>query len=180
MDRTKIVIAGVLTLLIISLITFGVYRLIQNNVRKLPVAVQSPNANPSGFRAIIATPTPKTKTSPNSIAGSQPQTGSDTAEIKNIGISIENVFSGQTISSPLTVNGKANVFEGHVVLQIKDANGKVLGQSTATACMGLDACPFQSTITFSKPSTSYGTLETYSPSGKDGSKLYTQTVVVNF
>lgn len=176
MNQTKIVIAAVITLLLISVSALVVYWLIQNNLQKLPVAVQSPSPKASGFKAITTTPTP----TPKSIVSNQPQTGSDTAEIKNIGVTIENVFSGETITSPITVKGKANVFEGQVILEIKDYNGNVLGKSTATACMGLDACPFEATIKFSKSSTPYGTLEAYAPSVKDGSKLYTQSVIVNF
>jgi hypothetical protein len=128
-------------------------------------------------------PTPTPTSIPTAGAkslSSQPATGNGDREIKNIGITIENPTSAEIVSSPLKIKGRANVFEGNVVIRIIDANGSILGQTTATACMDYDACPFVANVTFTKPQTVTGLLEVYGTSGLDGSPTYLQQISVNF
>lgn len=43
---------------------------------------------------------------------------------------------GQTVSSPVTVSGSANVFEANVSVEIVDASGRVVGSTFTTATCG--------------------------------------------
>jgi hypothetical protein len=68
------------------------------------------------------------------------------------------------VSSPLTITGKARgpwYFEAQFPIKIKDANGTVLGTTTAHAIgdwMTTDFVPFTATLTFSPSSTATGSL----------------------
>lgn len=69
------------------------------------------------------------------------------------------------VTSPLTVVGEARgnwFFEASFPVVIKDANGKVLGQTPAQAegeWMTTEFVPFRGTLTFTRPTTTTGTLE---------------------
>lgn len=161
--------------LIFILALFGIYRLYQVRVAKTEESpTPSPIVAPSGFETF---PPPSVTTFPPQ---TQPASGSDTVEVKNIGIKLEFPQEGDIITSPIKVTGTANVFEGHVAIRVKDATGKIIGQGLATACMDFDACPFEASIVFTKPNTSSGSVEVYSPSGLDGSQQYLQTISVSF
>ena len=92
----------------------------------------------------------------------QPQAGADTASV-NLGVEITAPYSKSQISSPLKVKGLANVPEESVTVEIKDANGKVLGASWASACLDSHPCPFEASISFDTSSTDSGTIEVNSP-----------------
>lgn len=108
----------------------------------------------------------------------QPQTGSQNADI-NLGIAVTLPKSGDLISSPVKVSGFANLLSYQVAILVKDANGKILGESKAAACLDTEACPFEASITFPKPTSTTGSIEVYSPSGVEG-ESYRQIVAVNF
>ncbi len=44
--------------------------------------------------------------------------------------------SGARVTSPVTVSGKANVFEANVTVEVLDANGRVVGKTFTTATCG--------------------------------------------
>lgn len=113
--------------------------------------------------------TPSTSTTPSEAV----------PEIKEIGIQLTDTKL-EGITSPVTVQGKANVFEGHVNLRLKDANGKVLGTSFATACMGEVACPFEGEISFSTPTTKTGTIEAYTQDAATGKETDLVSIPVTF
>jgi len=75
-----------------------------------------------------------------------------------------NITAGSVVSSPLVVTGEARgnwFFEANLPIQIKDANGTVLGQVGAQAqgeWMTTDFVPFAATTTFTQSSTDTGTL----------------------
>lgn len=79
-------------------------------------------------------------------------------------ISVTSPKPGATVSSPLTVTGKARgswYFEASFPVELQDANGKVLVQVPAHAkgdWMTEDFVPFEVTLTFPKPATATGTL----------------------
>lgn len=111
----------------------------------------------------------------------QPATGpEDELEIKNIGIKVNNPKVGQKISTPVKVTGTANVTSQNVIIKVLDQNGKVLGQGTAQACVGLDACTFEASITFDNNMNSSGFIETYSPSTINDLKTYESLIPVTF
>ena len=72
--------------------------------------------------------------------------------------------SGETISSPLKIKGKARgfwFFEASFVIQLRDAKGNLLGQAIATAdgdWMTEDFVPFSATLNFSLGTSDTGTL----------------------
>lgn len=107
------------------------------------------------------------------------ETPMELPEIKEAGIQLTDKKL-DNITSPVTVKGKANVFEGHVNLRVKDANDKVLGKSFATACMGETACPFEGKVSFSKPTTPTGTIEAYTTSPMDGKEADLVSIPVTF
>jgi spore germination protein GerM len=44
--------------------------------------------------------------------------------------------SGDTVTSPVTISGTADVFEANVTVEVLDASGKVLGKTSTTATCG--------------------------------------------
>lgn len=175
LNNLKIVI--LLIIVFVLAVSAGFYfyqKRIIKNVPLTELATPSPAAN---FPASSASPS---TFGSQSVPNSQPQTGSDTQEIKNIGIEVNNPKQATIITSPLLVSGKANVFEGKVTILVKDADGNVLGQGNAIACMGYDACPFEAKVYFEKSSSAIGTVEVYSPSGLDGSPQYLQVIPIGF
>jgi hypothetical protein len=84
----------------------------------------------------------------------------------------ENVTPNQVVTSPLNVKGQvigAWCFEASCPIEIRDANGKRLGQGIAQLeeWMTEELVPFEATITFSAPSTETGhlVLSNSNPSG---------------
>lgn len=71
---------------------------------------------------------------------------------------------GDTVSSPVSISGEARgywFFEASFPVEIRDANGQLLGQWYAEAqgeWMTEDFVPFTSTLTFETPATPTGTL----------------------
>lgn len=82
-----------------------------------------------------------------------------------------------------TITGFANVFEGTVMIRVKDANGKVLKETFTTAessDIGKTG-PFEVTVTLDEaPETETGTVEVYTESPKDGSEQDLVEVEVTF
>lgn len=177
-NLNNIKIAILLIIIFVLAISAGFYLYQKQIIQKAQVSGQ-PGPSPTTNFPASATPTPTIegiKTAPNS----QPETGTNTQDVKNIGIKVVSPQASTIISSPVTVAGSANVFEGQVVILVKDANGNILGRGQATACMGYDACPFETKIDFSQPSTPTGTLDIYNPSGVDSSPKYLQQILVRF
>lgn len=185
-NNFSFIIGAIILVLIFALGAYGVYYLYQKKVVEPQIAPLSTPKPNHGFP--VESPSTSLRTGPlASPSGgmmappaTQPEAGSNTVEVKNIGITVDSPKSGDLIMSPVKVAGHANVFEGNVVIEIIDANGAVLGSGTATACMDVDACPFEASVSFKGAQTASGTVEVYSPSAKDGSKQYLQTIPVNF
>ncbi len=86
-----------------------------------------------------------------------------TTTLGNDEIKIYGLTSGQTLTSPITIEGEAKgwYFEASFPVQLLDANGKILFEGPATAqsdWMTSAFVPFKITVTFTKPSTATGTL----------------------
>src|SRR3989344_3496849 len=92
----------------------------------------------------------------------QPQAGADTSSV-NLGVEITTPYGKVQISSPVKIKGLANVPEESVIVEITDANGKVLGGSWASACFDSHPCPFEASIVFESSAGDSGTIEAYSP-----------------
>src|SRR3989344_7295091 len=166
-NLSNIKIAILLIIVFVLAISAGFYFYQKQIIQKGQI-LEQPSLSPIVNFPSSASPTPQvqgTKTAPNS----QPETGTNTRDVKNIGITVISPQASTIISSPVLVVGSANVFEGKVIINIKDATGRILGSAQATACMDYDACPFETTVYFKQPSTSTGTVEVYNPSGVDSS-----------
>lgn len=84
------------------------------------------------------------------------------------------------ISSPVRVHGQANTFEGGVVIEVQDPDGRVLGQGIATGAMGTYH-PFTAEVAFTVPAgVERGRLFLYSPGGRENEILHPTTVPVRF
>ncbi|MDP2632278.1 MAG: Gmad2 immunoglobulin-like domain-containing protein [Candidatus Curtissbacteria bacterium] len=162
------------------LIVFGAYQLFKSKLTK-PVVEVSPVviSSPNGFQ-LLQSPSPTPDVLSGTTPNIQPAAGSDTVEIKNVGIYVDAPVADQKIISPLKVSGRANVFDGNVQIRVKDANGTILGSSSAIACLGIDACPFETSVAFTKPNTTAGSLELYSPNATDGAEDYLQIIAIQF
>jgi len=90
------------------------------------------------------------------------QTGSSADD--GSGLKIGNVLEGSLVSSPLVIDGEAPgtwYFEGVFPVKIADANGKILGQSSAEAIGDWTTegyVPFNAKISYSSPQTESGRL----------------------
>lgn len=158
---------GVFVIIAAALISFGVYNRFAKRVAQEEAPETIPLPTPqSGFPTGEASPPPL-----------QPESGSNTAQIL-LGITVSSPQAGQIINSPIKVAGLANVPEGEVKIEVKDAGGKVLGSTLATACFALDLCPYEGSVVFDQPQTSAGSIDVYS--GEDPNRQNLQTVNIKF
>ncbi len=73
-------------------------------------------------------------------------------------IQIDQPAAGATISSPLTVRGRAQAFEGQVEVEVRRDGATVpLGRSFGMGG-GTEVLPFEATVTFTRPSAGRGTV----------------------
>ena len=83
-------------------------------------------------------------------------------------IQVDQPAVGATISSPLTVRGRAQAFEGTVEVEVRRDGATVpLGRSFGTGG-GTDVLPFEATVTFSRPSAGRGTVVVSEGRADDG------------
>jgi Immunoglobulin-like domain of bacterial spore germination len=88
------------------------------------------------------------------------------------GILVDAPKAGVTLSSPISVTGKANVFEANVSLRLLDEDGNERASTFATATCGTGCWgDFQATIEYSVDHQQQGMLEVYQASAEDGSPL---------
>jgi hypothetical protein len=86
---------------------------------------------------------------------------------------------GQTVSSPVTVFGSANVFEATVTMRVLDQHGNVVGTAQAMAACGTGCRGgYRKQMTYSMSSSQPGTVEVYEVSPKDGSHEHVQRIPV--
>lgn len=169
---------AILAAIVLIILFAGAYFIYKN---QLSNQISTVEASPSPEALTLPAPSPATLPAGGQAqVNEQPQSGSDTVEVKNIGIKVGSPAGSSVITSPVTVSGSANVFEGKIVVNVKDGNGNVLGSGQATACMGYDACAFTAAVNFASSSTQAGIIEVYSPSGLDGSAQYLQQILIRF
>jgi hypothetical protein len=88
---------------------------------------------------------------------------------------------GDVVTSPMTVRGMSDTFEAQVSLRLRDANGRVLADTSTQATSGNGVWgTFSAAISFAKPSTATGTLEVFDASEGDGAGAHGQTIPVRF
>jgi hypothetical protein len=84
------------------------------------------------------------------------------------GIVVHSPKPGSEVQSPVRVHGQANVFEGTVVVELRDSAGKTLGRGIGTGAMGSYG-PFIVELPYDSPDAARarGKLFLYSPSPRD-------------
>lgn len=87
---------------------------------------------------------------------------------------------GQTVSSPITVFGSAEVFEGTVTMRVLDQDGNVVGTAQTTAACGTGCRGgYRTQMRYSVSSSQPGTVEVYEVSAKNGSHEHVQRIPVS-
>jgi germination protein M len=100
-----------------------------------------------------------------------PQTRSDYSDLLPA-ILVESPVIGQSVSSPVTVSGTANVFEATVSVWILDEHGTKVGDGFITATCGTGCRgTFSGRISYSVSHDQKGTVEVFESSAKDGSHV---------
>ncbi|MBP9711324.1 MAG: hypothetical protein KBD50_03665 [Candidatus Pacebacteria bacterium] len=112
----------------------------------------------------------------------------DNKEPVDYEVLIESPKTGSTVTSPLTVSGKAHsnwYTDGEFPVEVRNSNGDVIGQGVAKKQDGASAeggfVPFSATVTFTANPGEYGSLvfKRSNPGGKNEYNLRTE-VPVNF
>jgi hypothetical protein len=117
----------------------------------------------------------------NTSENGQSKAAAPVVETSNQSLSVTSPTPDQAVTSPFRVEGKSNFFEAHTAIRMKDANGKVMAQSFATASGWMDNLyPFATYVSYSKPPTATGTVEIYEPSAQDGSDINLISIPVKF
>ncbi|MFO0702393.1 MAG: Gmad2 immunoglobulin-like domain-containing protein [Candidatus Andersenbacteria bacterium] len=129
-----------------------------------------------------STPAPGT-TDNSSVTSNAPATNDRppvTTESENIRVTAPAPYAN--VTSPLTVQGQARVFENVVNLRLLDANGNVLVETT-TMAHSPDVGQFGSfsiDLPFVHATDTSGSLEVFTISAKDGSEVDKVTLPVTF
>lgn len=77
--------------------------------------------------------------------------------------------AGATVTSPVTVSGKARVFEANVRITIYDQNGNILTDTFTTAAeAGPTLAPYSANVTFDVDSQQQGCIRVFEESAQDG------------
>jgi hypothetical protein len=109
-------------------------------------------------------------------------TNSNTNSASEADIQVTAPVSGATVSSPLTLTGKAREFENVFNYRITDARGNILAEDHVlysapdTGVFG----NFNLQIDFDDPETTTGTVEVFAKSARDGSEIDMVTIPVTF
>jgi hypothetical protein len=94
-------------------------------------------------------------------------------------IVVESPVIGETVSSPVTVSGTANVFEAVVSIRIFDENGKVLASTFAMASCGTGCRgDYSASVKYTVSHQQSDVVEVYEVSAKDGSAINVQDIPV--
>lgn len=128
--------------------------------------------------AILQDGAPAVVTNGRGVVLHRPVTRNDYANLLPA-ILVRSPTIGQTVSSPVTVFGSANVFEAAVTMRVLDQHGNVVGTAQTTAACGTGCRgSYRKQMTYSVSSTQPGTVEVYEVSAKDGSHQHVQRIPV--
>ena len=97
-------------------------------------------------------------------------------------ILVTSPLDGETIAQPLLVRGEARVFENQLNFRLRDSDGAVLTEGTATANaqeVG-EFGEFEAITLYERPKGKVGILEVFDYSAKDGSEIDKVTISVKF
>lgn len=94
------------------------------------------------------------------------------------GVVIEMPTEGQLVRNPILVQGVANVFEGHLEIEVRDAGGRVLSRTFTTAGMGA-FYPFSEQVYYNNPGddAENGSIVVFSRNGRGDGRILAQDTV---
>jgi immunoglobulin-like protein involved in spore germination/sporulation and spore germination protein len=94
-------------------------------------------------------------------------------------ILVETPLIGQSVSSPVTISGTANVFEATVSIRILDEDGNELANTFTTATCGTGCRgDYSIAVRYSVNHQQRGTVEVFESSAQDGSAINVQSIPV--
>jgi hypothetical protein len=94
-------------------------------------------------------------------------------------ISVQSPSIGETVSSPVTLSGSANVFEATVSLRILDENGHEIARGFTTATCGTGCRgTYSKSLSYNVDHEQPGTVEVFESSAKDGSPINVVSIPV--
>lgn len=112
---------------------------------------------------------PVTAFSGEGIVLDHPQTRADWDDLLPP-ILVESPLVGQSVSSPVSVSGTANVFEATVSIRILDANGATIAETSTTATCGTGCRgDYRAKVGYDVDHDQPGTVMVFEASAKDGS-----------
>lgn len=180
MNSLKIIIPAIIVFILAIAGLYYLYQTQTSSKLSLDTTLQASPKNNFPQASSSASPSSVKGTQNQNSPQSQPSTGSESEqELKTI-ISITSPQSSSFITSPLKIQGFANVTSQKVFIYIKDANGKILGVAKTSACLDLNPCEFSTNIVFGQPQTATGSIEAYSPSTFDNSAQDLTSLGINF
>lgn len=94
------------------------------------------------------------------------------------GVMLADPLPGELVRTGLRVQGVANVYEGALIIEVRDSRGQVLGRTIATAGMG-GFYPFSTVIYYNLPSDdpSNGRIVVFSQNGRGDGKILAEDSV---
>lgn len=112
--------------------------------------------------------------------GGPPLTRDDFRDLTPL-VFLESIAPGDAVSSPATVAGESNTFEGTVRIKVLGADGKVLADTFTTATSGSGTWgTFSAKVPFDRGTNTSGTVVVFWDSPKDGSAQDVTEVPVAF
>ncbi|MCK5084822.1 MAG: Gmad2 immunoglobulin-like domain-containing protein [Candidatus Pacebacteria bacterium] len=94
------------------------------------------------------------------------------AYYENEFIQVDFPHKNTIIKNPVSVSGKANVFEANVRVRIKDESENILTDDFIMASGWMDKLyPFEKKINYKTPQTKNGLIEVFEESAKNGSEM---------
>lgn len=92
-------------------------------------------------------------------------------------IILEQPVTGARVTSPVTVRGRGNVFEGQVNIRVLDSRFRKVGEGFGMAAMG-EYAPFTAEVAYRVSADQWGYIDAFWISPKDGAELDKVTVKV--
>lgn len=175
-NRSLFVAAAVLILAVVAVLVFWTYQKPKTNVNPVACTAEA-KICPDGSAVGRTGPNCEFSPCPNADAQTSP-------------ITFDNIKSGDTVKSPLTVTGKAPgswFFENSFPVVLLDSNGQVIAQGAASSSknwMTSDLIPFRAVLTFVTEQSWSGklVLKKDNPSGlpgNDKSVILPVTILAN-
>jgi len=107
----------------------------------------------------------------------------ETQPAQSENIIVETPLPSSTVTSPFEISGQARVFEGTILVRVKNQDGKIVIPTQIVTAHGADAGEFgdwKIKVNYQFYATKEGIIEVFSESAKDGSEINMVEVPVKF